>query len=542
MNIKDRPLLQSRSPEGAQSEVLGIVLLLGLTMVAIGGILYFAEPAISGGMELSESSQIENEFSLLDSKLATSALGASEAQKVEMNLHGGELEADPYAAKMTIYHNFTDDHVKLTADAIGKEQLTEGVEKLGGSCGGGVTCDPVNQTSHIDDAQAVLNRTLVEIDMGNLEYTDMDNNEKIAYEGGAVWKKSLLSNESVMISPPEFHYSPRGQTLTIPIFNITDDFTVSSTAGRDIRVGTTPEARQLFDENPIVGGAVKAEVQSEYYRAWANYFDTRTAGAVGEDNIDDDEQTAVVDLEVPHDDDIDGGHAFQGNGESGYFEGDPGENEFFLSASPYIESMISEGNSDNHNNRADCIDNNQLEDEDCELDTPDDEDALYYVDNENHNSQNFEFDISEGNITLVIDAEIDIRGNSDWEITDNSSDTRVEVMTATDLDVGGNGNINGAGNTSEMVFFVHSDVDEVDIDGSSADNFDFTLYAPNSYLTVGGLGNIDWSGAIIAAGTTGMSGPENNQIEQGSAVDLNLGAQSDTITYLQVTENEVRVE
>ncbi len=540
-----------RIPEIAQSEVLGIILLLGLTMVAIGGILYFAEPAISGGMELSESSQIENEFSLLDSKLATSALGASEAQNVEMNLHGGELRADPEGATLRMYHNFTDEEVKLTANSLGREQLTEGIDNLDGPDSSNCVdplCDPVNQSGDVQVAQDNFNRTLVEVDIGKIEYTDTDNEEKIAYEGGAVWKKSFFSNDSVMISPPEFHYSTRGQTLTVPLFNVTTNFTASSTAGRNIRVGTTPEAVQLFDENPIVGGTVTAEIQSEYYRAWAKYFESRTAGTVGEDNIDDDEQTAIVELAVPHDDDIDGGHSFQGSADGDWFDGDPGENEYFLSASGYIEDTLSDARNDNDNDEVDdcTVDEGGIPD-DCEIAPDSGEDYLLYF-SDDPDFGDADFDLSEGNVTIAVDGAYS-HGTDTWSITDNDTgNTRLEVMLRDEPQqtfMPGQLDLNpppNSGNTSEMIVFVHSSVDSIDIAGAGGSEKYVTLYAPNTVISPSGFGNAEWEGAIVGQSLDASNNEPQNPMRQGSPVDLNLGAQTDTITYLQVTENEVRVE
>lgn len=518
--------------QSGQSEVLGIVLLLALTMMAIGGVLYFAEPAISGGMEISESAQIENEFSLVDSKMATSALGASSAQNVEMNLHGGELEADPEGARMKLYHNFTEEQVRMTNRTLGWDTFREGLNDDPYNCG----CNDID--NDMDDIQEALNRTLVDEKIGKVEYTDRD--EKIAYEGGAVWKKNLLSNESVMISPPEFHYSPAGQTLTIPLFNVTSEFYASSTADRNIRIRTTEEPNQLFDENPIVGGSVKAEIQSDYYRAWARYFDTRTAGNIGEENIDDENQTALVELEVPVIEELDGGHYFGGPVESGYFEGDPSTGDYFLSASSMIDERVRDARNDN-DNQGTCLEgNNLLDDNSCSLEA-DGSDAVYYV--EDGDMSDVEFDIEDGNITLAVDDSPDF--GADWTITEEDDSHRVDVLFKSDE----NGEIRGdnalnnpdSGNSSQMILYMHSNIKELELRGGSADEHKITLYAPNTYIRVRGVSQFEWEGSMVASGAA-FPGSEDEQIKQGDDVDIDVGGAADTITFLQVTENEITVE
>jgi len=210
----------------------------------------------------------------------------------------------------------------------------------------------LKDATELSQALTALNRTLVEIEMGKIEY--QKNNEVISYEGGGVWRREEGSNSSSMVSPPEFQYSRRGQTLTLPLFNVTSQARVSASSSSNLRVGA--ETDQLFDESPIVGGTVKARVESDYYRAWADYFDSRTEGDIVEDYIYDSNETATVDLEVPIKTEIDGGHAFQGSADADWFDGYPSTNEFSLGASGLIEETINEAQSDNDNSDFGCID------------------------------------------------------------------------------------------------------------------------------------------------------------------------------------------
>jgi hypothetical protein len=541
-----------------QSEVLGVVLLLSLTMMGIGMISVFAEPSVSDGLDRVGWSQMENEFSLLDSRLSTSALGASDSQGVELSLDSGLLQADPDGATMRLYQNFTNTSVQQVNSTVGPSGINNALQGGTGPYDSGpcigedvttsATCDITDESGREEIAET-LNTTLMKIEIGNIEYIKGDR--KLAYEGGGVWKKNEETNQSIMMSPPEFHYSPRGQTLTIPLFNMTNNVSVSSNRGANFEVVADSEPRQVFEQNPVVGGKIMAEVESEYYRAWANYFKSRTQGTIDEEKIDDENQTARVDLTVPFDQDLDGGHAFQGGSvDEDYFKGGVSKNEFFLSASDYIEDNVEQAEDNNNNSDVACITDNQIG-SDCtsgsELHS-DGGEAYYYI-NESGLNNYITFDITSGNVTLVVDSSLDVQGGRNFDVipaADNSTRAEILVRGPDNTDIGGSGSdINVGGNASNIVYFIHSEIDEVNINGVSSGDNAFTLYAPNSLLTGNGMGNINWRGALVASNADLNGGNPNNpgynKIGEGSPVNLELGGQENTITYLQVTENEVSV-
>ena len=141
-----------------------------------------------------------------------------------------------------------------------------------------------------DSTKTVMNATLGEIAYENDDRT-------VAYQGGGVWKTDSGRN-SLMVSPPEFHY--RDATLTLPLVTVSGDRSLNG----EITARRGGESVQHFpnrsaDEqwhNPLDSGRVHVTVQSEYYQAWGRFFEERTDG---EASLDHDNETATVTLVVP---------------------------------------------------------------------------------------------------------------------------------------------------------------------------------------------------------------------------------------------------
>lgn len=235
----------------AQSEVVGLILILSLTMASIGMVFYFGQGSIEALEGDIDSEDINNDFAMLDSAMANSVLGDSERQRTEVSLRGGTVASEPKDSWFRV--EFDNDS------------------------------DP--------NDYELINATI-----GKIEYLSQDGS-RVAYEGGGVWRTSEDSNSSVMISPPEFHY--RDLTLTLPLFNITsyrnvggekDSFSVRSTDTKVIY----PQGN---DDNPLEPGDLNITVKSDYYNAWAKFFEERTVGT----NVrtDSTENTASMQLPVP---------------------------------------------------------------------------------------------------------------------------------------------------------------------------------------------------------------------------------------------------
>lgn len=226
----------------AQSETVGVALLLGLTILGTVAVVAFGAAALTDTEQRSQVQRAQQVMTLFDSQAAQVAVGDSTVQTVELGGSGGTYRVDPGAGTVNITH--------------------------------------FNHTGTGDNA------TLLETTaLGAVIYENGDTT--VAYQGGGVWRTHRSGN-ATMISPPEFHF--RGATLTFPIIVTEGDGSVSGRA--TAVVDESLRARPVYTNasasypngddytNPITDGTVVVEIESAYSRAWGAYFDDRTEGNV----------------------------------------------------------------------------------------------------------------------------------------------------------------------------------------------------------------------------------------------------------------------
>lgn len=250
-------------PVRGQSETIGVVLILAIVAIGSSAVIVYGSAALGDVESQSQLERAEHAMTLLDSHTAMVALGDSNAQSVDVG--GG-----------------------------GEYSVREG--------GGWLRVRHANYTGN-GDSETIYNQSLgaVEYDVGGVT---------LAYQGGGVWRTQ--DDGSVMVSPPEFHY--RDETLTLPIVQVTGtgggsdgDTTYVTSDGRTKRVfpnltaseteggevGAPYDVNDRTYRNPLESGTVNVTVHSEYYEGWADYFRTRTDGNV---TVDPAGETATVEL------------------------------------------------------------------------------------------------------------------------------------------------------------------------------------------------------------------------------------------------------
>ncbi|QWC20432.1 hypothetical protein [Halorubrum sp. 2020YC2] len=213
--------------ERAQSEVLGTVLLLGLTVAVVGTTVALGGAALDDSQRTADLQRAEGAMTQMDSKASLVAHGGSPSQRVSFGSSRGDLRVDEGAGKMRIE-----------------------VETEDGTY--------TNETT-----------------LGAIVYERGD--EVVAYQGGGVWRAN--ADSAWMVSPPEFHY--RGDTLTLPLVTVAGEKRLTDSA--TIREGTERSAGLFASENlsnPLLGGNVTITVESEYAEAWGRFFESRTGANV----------------------------------------------------------------------------------------------------------------------------------------------------------------------------------------------------------------------------------------------------------------------
>jgi hypothetical protein len=233
-----------------QSEAVGVVLLVALTLTGSGVVVVYGAEAIRGTTQSTDIGQAEHAMTQLDSKASLVAHGSSDVQHVSVGRgQRGDVRLDEEAGWM-----------RITNDSLASET------------------------------------TVMNVSMGAVVYERGETT--VAYQGGGVWRRG--PGGSTMVSPPEFHY--RGRTLTLPLVLVRGGAGGNGLASGRLRLGQSgpPVGRYPTAasnrSNPLADGEISVTVGSEYYRAWAGFFRERTGGNVSLDHAN---ETVTLDLVIP---------------------------------------------------------------------------------------------------------------------------------------------------------------------------------------------------------------------------------------------------
>lgn len=192
---------------------------------------------------------------------------------------------------------------------------------------------------------------LVEIDKGGTETTinrtlgklvyERDGHE-VAYQGGGVWRKAEFSDESAMVSPPEFDYRHQEEetaTLTLPIVSVSGSVTGDSVTLANDGGAAPPPPAATGAPRLGAGDDVTVTVQSDYYRAWAEFLRENTQGGVV---IDQSDKTVTVTFHGYHnpEDSLEGVGAFSTGSVTEWANG-ASIDSYDSSENPYARSQSS---------------------------------------------------------------------------------------------------------------------------------------------------------------------------------------------------------
>ncbi len=250
-----------------QMEPVGTILIMALVVMGTTAVAAFGAVVIEDTRQQSELERAEQTLTLFDSRAAMVALGASSQQTLDFPNANGNYEIRERTGWIRVTHN--------------------------------------NYTGN-GDTETIYNQSL-----GALVFTTDDS--EIAYQGGGVWRKDG-DGPARMISPPEFHY--RDATLTLPLIRTTGSGYISGAT--TVTIDPTQRERHVFPnttaaakaadgtergapynitgalyENPLNKGTINITVKGPYSEGWAEYFRTRTTGAVYADH---DNETVTLQL------------------------------------------------------------------------------------------------------------------------------------------------------------------------------------------------------------------------------------------------------
>ncbi len=217
------------SSETAASEVIGHAIILSITIIGISMIALYGIPAIYSLQDMANVKNVEQAFTVLDSRASRAILGESPRQITNIYLGGGSLTIEPNGTNAPSYIVIKSENFNFT------------------------------------------------IPMGKVKY--QLGERVVAYEGGGVWSK--YPSGSVMLSPPEVHYN--GVTLTLPVINVTGNTSVGGKGSTAVSFKKNAIVVQYPNTlctgctnrtNPVnytSTGKVYINITSDFYDAWADY-------------------------------------------------------------------------------------------------------------------------------------------------------------------------------------------------------------------------------------------------------------------------------
>lgn len=241
----------------AQSETIGVVLLVLVTIVASVGLVVVGSSAIGASQDTANTAFVERSLLQFDARADGVALGESDVVVADLgNTRGYRADVREDAGWVSIVHH-----------------------------GANGSAD-----------EEIYNATLGEVRLQKGDTT-------LLYQAGGVWR--MDGNGSTMVSPPTFYY--RDQTLTFPVVRVEGSGSAMGNVKAVVR-NTEPRGVPVFPnasatygdvpdgnpyENTIQHGHVTVTVHANNYRAWARYWDAYTTGTV---SVDDATQTANLDF------------------------------------------------------------------------------------------------------------------------------------------------------------------------------------------------------------------------------------------------------
>ena len=462
----------------AQSEIVGVVLILGITFASIGVILLLGQPILSDATNSATVDRVQNEMITLDSRLTAASVGTSVNETLTFNLEGGSLTSEPDATRFNVT---------------------------------------------LENGDTIYNRSI-----GKIEY---ENGETaVAYEAGGIWRRNTLTDASFLISPPDFTFD--GETLSLPVYNVTSEGGYSGPNTLSVRGGNRTKYYPNATLSNPVDGNVTVTVETEYHQGWARYFENQLRGNVTVNNETTNEVTAeLLALETPDEIDTAGASKAEATGSVNNVFGSFEDGVEFPSVDDTIGSYVEYAESNNDSSAVGDLNSTGVSY------GP----GVYYNATDEYTMTGEDFNAAgSGNITVVVDGDLTVE-NLDAAV-DNTTDNTLTIVTTGDLIFPeGYDIIVGDEKSPENLIFQTTSNGEVIFEGDGGDGYG-TVYAPDSLVSLSEMGNgagSSWTGPVVAEVFDAGGVDSDASITFGGSVDVQP---ADTEIDLYVIERNVGIE
>ena len=490
------------SSDRAQAALIGVVLLIGMVATVSIGIFLVAGETISSAESETEAERVEQAFVELSQNMRSVSANSDVSRSMELD--AGEF------------------------GAVVKEN-----------------------TSTIRIAGGDVDTT---IPVGAIEYQG-DDGTTIAYQGGAVFRET--GEQTQVVSAPPIEYDDDAESLWFPIIKTVGESHLNSGTATISHHSVDPLKQTRVVENDTV----TIEVSSEYYRGWENYFE-RQGGPSAVTDVErhgDDRGTVTAEFGYKEISD-----AFSNNSiyatdfdppDGEHYDDEP-EQSIYPELDPQIDRLINE--TEEPNDEYDGEEITHLGAVDERVDATD---SVYFAD-EITEDGHIDFDLSNGNATLVVDGDINATDRT-ITVSDYEEGNTLSVYVSGDYDAknGGETCVTMVGcdenEDAKVIQMSMSGESTVDFGPGGQSRFEGVIYAGgtnedweerngcDSQICV--ISNPDLYGSILASSIDLNSAAFDLEYDE-SLRDADLDIYPDTdllppqLTYLNVAEHKVNVD
>ncbi|WP_226007793.1 DUF7289 family protein [Natrinema salinisoli] len=317
---------------------------------------------------------------------------------------------------------------------------------------------------HIEGGDVDINRSI-----GAVEYVG-DDGTIVAYQSGGVWRET--GNKTRMLSAPNIDYDSEDETLWFPITTLSGSQSLDSGDVSIEHNKTDPIGNVSFVEND----SVTITIQSDYYRGWERYFREEASGASVQ-NVYHENRTVHVLLGYAELDGAFDEGATVGSDQNEHFrdkQDQIGDDYRTGTPLPEMDSVIDEMITDA---KAGDVDRNLSENPP----TGTLDDGKYFIE-EIDDGEDYEFDLSDGNATLIVEDDVNIDGSitvverdDDHVLRIYSGGNKLDLDGRICVDTGG-----GCEQRAEIIQFYGPSTMGVDIGPNSKGTFEGILYVASS--------------------------------------------------------------
>ena len=496
----------------ADSTTISIVILFGMVAVLSIGIFVVAASSMTTFEQQAENDRIETSFVEFSNNLQTVSTGGDSA--VEMTL---EVDEEHGAVALRDTGNIT-----VNSSDMGEP---------------------------------------IEISIGTVVY-EGDDGFEVAYQAGGVFRGS--GEEAQLVSAPPVSYDRGDETLNFPVISVGEEGELHG----DVQL-SQGEIDGHSQAHVVENDTVRLTIQSEYYLGWKEYFE-HEADAAAVQEVDHDEGLIEVHLEplaLPESftTGISTLEPVDPDGNPDYDENETDETAY-PELDPVIGDMVAEENTSENRLWADNPGDDPLVMDGSEQSVW--ENGTYYAD-EIDTIAEMEFDLSDGNATIVVDGDVTL--NEPVEITDRKNNqTALRIYTTGDFlaynSVNSELNVSSAFQlygTSQTGSAVDNGPDESFTGGLITPSNDYEGDHPDYHQQCGGGGqggdddeeqvvlhdNVDLYGVIVAESVCMRGGDgsltfeyEDSMYEDGIEPFPPGYTLPPSLTFLNIAEYDVDVE